>query len=227
MKKIMKAFVMLVVLALSMGSFAAYAEEASQSQAPVVVEPTEAPKSTEAPAVESDKPTPEPAVTATATPAPEQSPAATPQPTQTPAPEIIATLVPEITQTPTTEPVATPTAEPTQAPNVEPTVVPTEEPTEVPSSEPTVEPSVEPTAIPFTAEVKIELVNTGDIFFGDEVTLRAVVRNASAAYTIRWECSEDGQTWKEIENETTDEYKFIVTEENVELSYRIVLTAQV
>ena len=58
------------------------------------------------------------------------------------------------------------------------------------------------------------------------MTLRAVVRNASAAYTIRWESTEDGQNWKEIEGETKDEYKFVITEENAELGYRVVLVAQ-
>ena len=77
---------------------------------------------------------------------------------------------------------------------------------------PTTEPTAEPTPVPFTASVKIELANTGDIYFGDEITLRAVVENATAAYTIRWE-SNDGSGWVELGRRDEAEYSFIVTEE--------------
>ena len=54
---------------------------------------------------------------------------------------------------------------------------------------------------------------------------RQVIKDATAAYTIRWE-SNDGSGWKEIKGETGDEYEFVVTEENVHDIYRVVLTAK-
>ena len=114
-------------------------------------------------------------------------------------------------------------AEPTEVPSEpanEPTIAPPEIPTQ-PSSEPTATP-----VLPFTANVKIVLVNSGDIFFGDEIILRAAVENANAEYTIRWE-QNDGSGWKVIDGEDGHEYRFIVTQENVALDYRVVLTAAV
>ena len=75
--------------------------------------------------------------------------------------------------------------------------------------------------------MKIELVNTGDIFYGDEVTLEAVIENATMAYTIRWEYDDGGEDgWQEIANEHGTRYKFIVTEENIGFDYRVVLLPQ-
>ena len=79
--------------------------------------------------------------------------------------------------------------------------------------------------MPFAATVRIELVNTGDIYYGDEIILRAVIADATAAYTIRWEYN-DGQGWEEIQGETEAEYRFIVTQENAAYNYRVVLLAQ-
>ena len=73
--------------------------------------------------------------------------------------------------------------------------------------------------------MEIKLVNTGDIYFGDTVTLRAVVRDANTAYQIRWECN-DGSGWVEIRDEDELEYDFIVTEENAKLAYRVVLITE-
>ena len=85
--------------------------------------------------------------------------------------------------------------------------------------------SPEPTPVPFTAEVEIELETKGDVFYGDEITLKAVVKNATAPYAIRWEMN-DGSGWKEIKGETEDEYEFVITEENAGHDYRVVLTAE-
>ena len=133
-------------------------------------------------------------------------------------------------RTETPAPTETP-AGPTEAPSEEqtevstdPTAEPTTEPSADPTTEPTAEPTAEPTPVPFTAEVKIELVNKGDIYFGDEVTLKVIVENATAPYAIRWEAN-DGSGWKTIEGEDEDEYKFIVTEENADTEYRVVLLA--
>ena len=124
----------------------------------------------------------------------------------------------------TTEEPTEVSSEPTAQPTTEPTPDPTTEPTIEPTADPTTEPAAEATPVPFTAEVEIELVNKGAIYFGDEVTLRAVVKNATAAYAIRWEVN-DGNGWKEIQGENGDEYEFVVTEENAGYSYRVALTA--
>ena len=78
----------------------------------------------------------------------------------------------------------------------------------------------------FTADVHIELVNTGILYFGDEVTLRAVVENANAPYELRWEVLVENE-WTAIEDETKEEYTFVVTEENATSQYRVVVVAQV
>ena len=67
------------------------------------------------------------------------------------------------------------------------------------------------------------MLNQGDIFTGDEVTLKAVIENATAAYVISWEVN-DGNGWKVIDGEEKDEYKFVATEENAGFEYRVVLT---
>lgn len=105
----------------------------------------------------------------------------------------------------------------------EPTVIPSI----APSVEPSIAPSVEPTQapVPFAADAKIALVTGGDLFFGDAVTLRAVVENATAEYALRWEVNA-GSGWQALENETEHDYTYTVTEENVTFAYRVVLAAQ-
>lgn len=105
----------------------------------------------------------------------------------------------------------------------EPTVIPSI----APSVEPSIAPSVEPTQapVPFAADAKIALVTGGDLFFGDAVTLRAVVENATAEYALRWEVNA-GSGWRALENETEHDYTYTVTEENVTFAYRVVLAAQ-
>lgn len=78
--------------------------------------------------------------------------------------------------------------------------------------------------VAFTGSVEVELVNTGDLYFGDEIILRAKVQNANVAYKLRWEFyDEEHREWKPIQNETKPEYRFIVTEENAVLQYRVVV----
>lgn len=98
---------------------------------------------------------------------------------------------------------------------------PAEEPVETEESEA----ESEEAPVAFTGTVEIELKNSGDLYFGDTVTLRAVVRDANAEYAIRWEYF-DGSEWKEIKDEHKDEYKFIVTEDNAEYEYRVVLITE-
>lgn len=124
-------------------------------------------------------------------------------------------------------------AEEPEIPEQEPEVpaeepVPTQEPTEVPTAEPTPEPTPEP----FSAEVRIELKNAGAIYFGDEVTLRAVVEQANAAYTVVWEYYNMEADFERGENpwvaiETGEEYSFVVTEENVATPLRAVVNGVV
>ena len=81
-----------------------------------------------------------------------------------------------------------------------------------------------PVVVPetFTGSVKVELVNKGTLYYGDEIILRAKVENANMPYELRWETL-DGSEWKPIPGETGAEYRFIVDEENAELQYRVVV----
>lgn len=198
LKKLALAW-MAVVMTVSM-SVTVFAEEAAPEQVQeAVVESTPEVKQVETPA-----PTPEVTV----------------------APTVVATAEPtvEVTVQPTAEPTVEATVEPTAEPTAEATVEPTAEPTTEVTVQPTVE-ATETPAVPFTGTVEVELVNTGDLYYGDTITLRAVVRNANTAYAIRWE-SNDGNGWVEIKGEDKDEYKFIVTEENADLEYRVVLITE-
>ena len=95
--------------------------------------------------------------------------------------------------------------------------VPAEETTEVPAEETTEEEFV------FTGSVAVRMLNTGDIYIGDTVILHADVSNANAEYTISWEVCEDGIHWETVKSGTED-YSFVVTEENAGYAYRAVLT---
>lgn len=99
--------------------------------------------------------------------------------------------------------------------------VPTEE--EVPAEEET--PVQEETPVSFSAKVKIEMENTGDIYYGDTITLKAVVSGANMDYSIRWEVN-DGSGWKAISGAGAAEYSFVVTQANAGYAYRVVLTAE-
>lgn len=205
-KMLMKVFALLTILVLVLSSFVALTEEAAEP--------------TPAPVVEEQK---------VETPAPEpkaEEPKAEAPATEAPATEAPVTEAPVIeapvTETPATETPATETPA-TEAPATEPTEVPSEVVTTEPTTEATTEPTTEPTPVPFAADVKIRLLNQGDIFTGDEVTLKAVIENATAAYVISWEVN-DGNGWKVIDGEEKDEYKFVATEENAGFEYRVVLT---
>ncbi len=137
----------------------------------------------------------------------------------------------EISAEPTVEATAEPTVEATVEPTVEATVEPTVEATAEPIVEVTVEPTVEAAAeptvepAPFTGEVEVKLENDGEIFFGDTVTLRAVVSEANADYAICWEVNKAGcgDSWETLSGETGSTYSFEVTEENAAYAYRAVL----
>ena len=122
------------------------------------------------------------------------------------------------------EPTEEPTVEPSEEPSEEPTVEPAEEPTQEPSEEPTQEPTAEPTVEPveFTGTVEVDMRNSGDIYYGDKITLVARISNANLPYSIRWEVDKDNG-WTTISGETGDTYDFVVTEENEGYAYRVVL----
>ncbi len=68
--------------------------------------------------------------------------------------------------------------------------------------------------------ISIRMENTGDIYFGDTVTLKADVRNAEGNYSIVWEVlTEDG--WKQVGS--GQKYSFVVTESNAANQYRALL----
>jgi len=244
----------LIVLALAMtaSSAAVYAEEVpsdpvTATPAPVVVETkeestpapvTSAPdvtaasvEDTAAPAAENTNTAPaEQSTEAPATEAPATEAPATEAPaTEAPATEAPATEAPA-TEAPATEAPATeaPATEETVTPAPEATPETSEQPTTEPTAEPTEEPTVAPTEeapVPFTGTVEIKLENKGEIFYGDTVELRAVIRNANTAYKIRWEVKKTGE-WEIIPGEDEETYEFTVTEENAAWEYRVVLITE-
>ena len=243
-KTLLKVFAWLTVLAIMLSGLVALAEEVPAADSGV---PTQEVPPVEIPAEPTVAPTPVPTPEPTPVPTPEPTPVPTPEPTPvptaepTPVPTAAPTLAPTAeltaapTAAPTEAPTAAPTAAPTEAPTAAPTAAPTEEivseptviPSVAPSVEPSIAPSVEPTQapVPFAADAKIALVTGGDLFFGDAVTLRAVVENATAEYALRWEVNA-GSGWQALENETEHDYTYTVTEENVTFAYRVVLAAQ-
>ena len=86
----------------------------------------------------------------------------------------------------------------------------------------------EPEEPVFTAKVRVELKPEGQLYVGDEVTLVAVVEDANAAYTVRWEyydveASEEAKedVWAALAK--GEEYTFTVDQENALLTYRAVV----
>ena len=132
-------------------------------------------------------------------------------------------------------------------PSEEPTVAPSEEPTEAPTEEPTAEPTEEPTEEPvlpveeeedpdseeeeeeFDAVLDVVLANEGEeLFYGDAVTLQAIIAFATGSYTIRWEASAnvDGvEDWFVVDESNSTTYTFELTEENAAWQYRATLVA--
>lgn len=148
--------------------------------------------------------------------------------------ESAETQVSEPVQTPAPKPAApdpTKAPAPTEAPKAE--APKAEDPAEnasaeqqKPAGEPTGVPTSAPTQEPFKAKVKIELKNKGQIYFGDKVTIQVKVKEANAAYTVRWEYYnkdadvEHGEDpWVQIYK--GEKYEFKVNEENAVLTYRI------
>ena len=76
----------------------------------------------------------------------------------------------------------------------------------------------------FGASVSVILCNEGELYYGDEITLRAAVEDANMAYTITWQRNVDG-AWQDIAGENGTCYRFTATPETVECEYRVVLSA--
>lgn len=131
----------------------------------------------------------------------------------------------EAVEAPAIEAVEAPVIETVEAPAIETVEVPVIETVEAPAVEATEAPAVEAAPFVFTGEVDVRLENDGEIFFGDTVTLCAVVRNANADYTISWEVDKtgSGNSWETLSNENDTTYSFEVTEENAAYAYRAVL----
>lgn len=213
MKNTLKMLMVLVAVSLMAGMFVpALAEE--------TVSPTE--QAPQAPVVVlTQSPSMTPAAAATPAPAEETAEEATAAPTE----EATEAPVEEATAAPAEETTAAPTEEATEAPAEEATEAPAETEMPVATDVPVV--TEEPTEAPveFTGSVEIRLDNEGDIYFGDTIVLRAVVTDANTDYEIRWEVLE-GSEWIEIEGEDEETYEFVVTEENCDKEYRVVLITE-
>ncbi len=154
-------------------------------------------------------------------------------PAEAPVIETVEVPVVEAVEAPVVEAVEAPEVEAAEVPAIETVEAPVVEAAEVPEVEATEAPEVEAFEVPvveaapfvFTGEVDVCLENNGEIFFGDIVTLRAVVCNANADYTISWEVDKtgSGSSWEALSGETDTTYSFEVTEENAAYAYRAVL----
>jgi hypothetical protein len=83
----------------------------------------------------------------------------------------------------------------------------------------------------FTIEDEEQPEKTIDIFYsfegnflnvGDKVTLYAILYGfEDDIFTLQWQQSEDGENWTDIQGETFNTYEFTLTEENLDLSWRM------
>ena len=154
-------------------------------------------------------------------------------------PEITVELVEEeITPEPTEEPTVEPTLEPTEEPTPEPTPEPTSEPTH----EPTEEPTPEPTEF-ISEEEQYEIIEDDDYgqidlepqiviyadkdcyHIGETVTLRANLINFFLVpiYTIYWQYSLDEQEWTNIEGAHDTMYQYVITKDNYQYYWRVLV----
>lgn len=79
----------------------------------------------------------------------------------------------------------------------------------------------------FEGSVKVEMkTKAKDLRYGEEVTLKAVVKGGkNVNYTLRWEVN-DGNGWTVVENENGKTLSFTLTEEAAMNQYRaVVVTA--
>jgi len=76
----------------------------------------------------------------------------------------------------------------------------------------------------FLGTAEIRLVNKGKLGYGDEIILKADVRNMNVSYRLVWEANDnDGAGWCAVGS--GEEYRFILNRENAGREYRIVVYA--
>ena len=74
----------------------------------------------------------------------------------------------------------------------------------------------------YTGTAEIMLVNEGMLTYGDEIILKADVRDVNTDYILLWEANDNNaQGWFTIG--VGDEYRFILDQENLEREYRVVI----
>ncbi|MBE5804845.1 MAG: hypothetical protein E7316_10090 [Clostridiales bacterium] len=142
-----------------------------------------------------------------------------------------------VTETPKAEPIAEPVAEPTPEPVAE-TPAPAEKPVEIPEVEPAAESKADPAENADTTDqpdeeptesldlepagsVTIILRTAGPLYYGDEVALGALVNGVDGEFTLTWQAKVDADKWVDVGEGYT--YKFILSPENANLEYRVVL----
>ena len=82
--------------------------------------------------------------------------------------------------------------------------------------------AAETSAKKFKGSAKVKLVNKGKLYYGDKITLKAVVK-VNKDYSLQWQVKENGQ-WQDLKGETGKTYSFIVTQENQDTKYRVMVT---
>ena len=76
----------------------------------------------------------------------------------------------------------------------------------------------------FIGTVEISLVNEGMLGYGDEIILKAGVRDVNSDYRLVWEANDnDDRGWFVVGS--GEEYRFILDPQNVERGYRVVIIA--
>ena len=74
----------------------------------------------------------------------------------------------------------------------------------------------------FAGTAEIKLMNEGMLHYGDEIILKADVRDVHADYRLVWEANDsDDRGWYAVAG--GEEYRFILNRENVEREYRVVV----
>lgn len=78
----------------------------------------------------------------------------------------------------------------------------------------------------FTGTVEIQREGEGALYYGDFVTLTAKISNANRPFAIRWEVNrQDEEGWQTIAGANGLNYSFLLTKDNVDYEYRVVLVA--
>ena len=74
----------------------------------------------------------------------------------------------------------------------------------------------------FNGTARIELMNEGELQFGDEIRLEAKVEDVNLNYRMIWEANDDDERgWYTIAS--GEKYSYTLTEENIDREYRVVL----